>query len=49
MVSDATATTGPDAVEDQRATLDMIDGMFATGVTAEEVLTMTNRTASAQP
>lgn len=43
MVSDATATTGPHAAGYQRVTLDMIDGMFATVVTADEVLTMLNR------
>lgn len=49
MVSDATATTGPHAAGAQSFTLDMIDGMFANVVTAEEVLTMLDRPASGQP
>lgn len=48
VVSDATATTGPDAARDQRFTLDMIDGMFATVVTADEVLSMIERSATEQ-
>lgn len=38
LVSDATATTGPDAAGYQRFTLEIIDGMFATVVSTEELM-----------
>jgi nicotinamidase-related amidase len=40
LVSDATATTGDDADEAQRFTLELLDGMFGRVVSADEVLDM---------
>jgi nicotinamidase-related amidase len=37
-LSDGTASTGPDAARFQRATLEVLDGLFAQVITVEEVL-----------
>jgi len=44
-LSDGTATTGPDGAQFHKATLEVLDGLFARVVAVDEVLRKIRRTA----
>jgi ureidoacrylate peracid hydrolase len=46
LLSDGTATTGPEGAQFQKATLEVLDGLFARVIAVDEVLKQIRRSAA---